>query len=316
MKNKIFLLLMILFMFCSCSVDDNQSKKIMFIPKSMDSNFWKIAVEGFHTAAVEFNINDEVRHPDNEENYIQQIEIIEEAIEEKFDAVVLSSIHYEFLVDVVEKALNNGLEVVVIDSDVNVPAIKIRISTNNYNAGYKMGQQTAKDIGFEGTVGLLTFNEDTKNGFDRMQGYVDALKVYSKIKIIHNQNTLSNVSDAEKNTLKIIEMYPDITALATYNEITTMGMGQAIEKSNREDIYCIGFDTNTTLIDYLEKGVFDSLIVQNQFAMGYLGAKYAINLLQNEKVPANVDTGVHVVTRESMFTSEIQTILFPFEDNL
>lgn len=315
MKARIFFLLLVLCCFFSCT-NQEKTKKIMFIPKSMESSFWKIAVEGFNTATVEYNVFGDVRHPENEEDYLRQIEIVEEAIEEKYNAIVLSSIHYEYLVSVVEKALSKGIEVVIIDSDVNIPNIKMRVSTDNYNAGYKMGKQTVKDIQYEGTVGLLMFNEDTKNGYDRMQGYIDALSEYNSIEIIHTQNTISDVDEAEKNTLKIIEMYPDITALATYNEITTVGMGQAVKKSGRDDIYCIGFDNNVTLIDFLEKGIFDCLIVQNQFAMGYLGCEYAIRLIDGEKIEKNkIDTGVHVITKENMFTSERQTILFPFEQD-
>ena len=316
MKNKIFFLFIILFLISSCSIDKNHKTKIMFIPKSMNSTFWEIVVEGFEAATVEYNVYSEVRYPKTEEDYVRQIEIIEEAINENFDAIILSAIHYEYLVNVVEKALNKGIEVVIIDSDVNEQNIKTRISTNNYNAGYKMGEQTAKDINFSGTVGLLMVDKTAKNDFDRMQGYINALSQYSNIKIVHNQNTLPDMIDAEENTLKIIEMHPDITALATYNEITTMGMGQAIEKSKRDDIYCIGFDNNTILVDYLEQGIFDSLIVQNQFAMGYLGCEYAIKLLHNKSVSSRVDTGVHVITKETMFTSKTQTILFPFEEDI
>ena len=46
----------------------------------------------------------------------------------------------------------------------------------------------------------------------------------------------------------------------------------------------VGFDTNTVAVGMLETGEIDTLIVQNPFAIGYLGVKNAAELISGESI--------------------------------
>ena len=76
----------------------------------------------------------------------------------------------------------------------------------------------------------------------------------------------------------------------------------------------VGFDTNVKCIDLMQTGAVTALVVQNPYAMGYLGVEYAWKLTQGESFDANelVDTSTAVITKENMFTLESQRSLFPF----
>ncbi len=289
-------------------------EKIMFIPKSQISSFWQITIEGFQTAIDEKGAYGVVMSTEVEEDYKGQAEIVRKAIAEEYDAIVISSISYEKMVDPVKEAINQGIEVVVIDSDVNVPDVEVRISTDNYSAGYKMGQKMAEMMGEEGNVGLLGFQVYTKNLEERIKGFEDAIKEQENMEIVEIEETLSTHEDAKRGTKSLIESDKNIGGIVAFNEIITVAMGEAISELKREDLVAIGFDNNTQVVDYLETDVLDGIAVQNQFAMGYLGATYAMDLLQGKKIKkGDIDTGVYIVTRDNIFEPDIQTILFPFE---
>ena len=55
--------------------------------------------------------------------------------------------------------------------------------------------------------------------------------------------------------------------------------------------------------------------MQKPFNMGYLGIKYALDAIKGEKIPAVIDTGAVVITKENMYTSENQKLLFPVNRN-
>ena len=62
-----------------------------------------------------------------------------------------------------------------------------------------------------------------------------------------------------------------------------------------------------------EVGV-DALIVQNPYAMGYLGVEKAWEILSRRGVEGDkLDTETTLVTRENMFLDEYQKILFLFD---
>lgn len=323
MKNKkIISIVLCLVLFLSilggCGTQRLEKKevKVIFIPKASDTSFWKITIAGYMTALSEYNVKGIVDAPPNEEDYDTQIRLIEKAIEENYDIIIVSSIHFDKPVEVLEKAISQGMGVVIIDSDVNSSKIKVRISTDNYQAGLKMGEQLAKDLNYSGNIGMLKYDEFTKNGLDRMNGFVEAIDKYPNLKIIDSVYTNSNVADAKKNGLELLNRNKNLDAVASFNEFTTVGLGAALEQFDKP-IYAIGFDNNTTVVDYLERGIFDALIVQNQFSMGYLAVEYGINLINGKISKAvNLDTGINVITKENMFEPEIQNILFPFVDIL
>lgn len=298
---------------CSSSNNNNDTAKVMFIPKSQELSFWEITIEGFNTAIAEYNAVGEVRSTDNEEDVEGQIAIVKSAIEEGFDAIVISAISYEELAAVVDEASNAGLKVVVIDSDVNSESVNARIITDNYLAGFLMGEEMASQLDYNGTVATLEFDTETQNGLDRINGFLDAIAQYPSMDVIR-QEVLSNTAVSKLATLSLLYQYPEIDGMVSMNELITVGLGEGIEESGRRDICCIGFDNNAIVVDYIERDIFHGTIVQNQFAMGYLGAETAIKLVTGEeKNPSDVDTGATLVTKDNMYDSEIQSLVFPFE---
>ena len=75
------------------------------------------------------------------------------------------------------------------------------------------------------------------------------------------------------------------------------------------------FDSNVKSIGMLEKGNVDALIVQNPYAMGYLGIEQ-INTLLNGQKPEKKETATSsiLVTRENMYDDKSQKALFSFEE--
>ena len=80
-------------------------------------------------------------------------------------------------------------------------------------------------------------------------------------------------------------------------------------------IRLVAFDSNVVSVDMLETGEVDALVVQNPYAIGYLGVETAYRLLNGQKIPSpEIDTSTMLVTRENMYTEESQRILFSFDE--
>lgn len=82
-----------------------------------------------------------------------------------------------------------------------------------------------------------------------------------------------------------------------------------------EQVKVIGFDSSAEEIELLEEGVFQGIVIQKSFNMGYLGIEKAVKAVRGEKVPKNVDSGSQLITKENMYTDENQKLLFPFIGN-
>ena len=165
-------------------------------------------------------------------------------------------------------------------------------------------------------VGMVNFDVGTANGQEREQGAEAAFLESGRAEIAAVVNTLVDAEAAARDTAAMLESHPEINVLLAFNEPTSVGAAQAIrELGLSESVFCVGFDSNVVTIDGLQTGDVDALIVQNPYAMGYLGVESAYRLLagQGDSLPETVDTSTQIVYQSNMFTLDSQKALFAFE---
>ena len=310
--KKIFIVITMIFSLAGCN-SVNQKIKVAVIVKSTTSQFFKSVFSGANAASKEYNLELAFDGPENEEDYASQIEMMERAIKDKVDAIVLSAIDYRKLVVSVENAIEAGIEVVIIDSDVDSKKIHTRICTNNYEAG-KMAGDTVLKLGSNVyNVGIVNFDVNTANGQERERGLRSVLSKDERVLSLETINVQSDIPSSIQATKDILLKYPDINVIVTFNEWTTLGVGYAIEQLGYEDkVSVIGFDNNIVSIKMLETEVVDALIVQNPFAIGYLGVEQAYYLSRKQGGEERIYTKTVVINKENMFEKGNQKIVFPF----
>jgi ribose transport system substrate-binding protein len=73
----------------------------------------------------------------------------------------------------------------------------------------------------------------------------------------------------------------------------------------------VGFDAAPNLVEGLEQGIIDGLVLQDPVKMGYLGVKTMVSHLRGEPVEKWIDTGVTVATPQNRQQPEIVALLEP-----
>lgn len=322
MISSIAVLLAGLLLLTSCgaagelSTTESVKSYIAVITKSTTSAYWKSTFAGAKAAGTEYNMEISFQGPDSEEDYETQNEMIRQAVEDGADAIVFSAVDYTGNAAAINEAVSAGVKVVVIDSDVNSDRVSCRISTDNYRAGEMVGQALTEGVDDKLYVGVVNFAAVTENGQKREQGFRDSVADDSDVEIVSIINVNSTIEDTKSATKTMIKAHPEINAIVTFNEWTSLGVGYAVRELNLADsTRVVAFDSNVINVGMLETGEVDALIVQNPYAMGYLGVECAAKLISGEKPQQEVvDTAVNIVTRENMFTPEIQKVLFSFEE--
>ena len=271
---------------------------------------------GAEAAGKEFNVNVEFWGPTNELEIDKQIEMVREVINEKVDALVLAACDYVRLVEPTEEVIAAKIPVIVIDSDLKSDKVKSFIGTDNVGAGYMVGKTLVDTIGKNGNVAVMSFIKGAASADQREEGFFNAIKDYPGINIVTTEYCSSNIDLSESLTYKILnEHEEDLDAIAALNADSTVGVARAIEKRGfAGKIRIVGFDSTPDEIDFLERDVIDSLIIQNPFSMGYLGVKYAVDVMNGKPVPKIVDTGSRVINKDNMYLPENQKLLFPLTD--
>ena len=291
-------------------------QKVTLIAKSTESAFWKSVFAGASAAGTEYNMELLCQGADNEEDYKSQNQMIDNAVADGADAILFSAIDYEENAAAIDRAAEAGVRIIVIDSDVNSDQVECRIGTDNYRAGCLAGEAALDSDASALNVGIVNFDATTENGQSREKGFRDTVFQDDRVTLIDSVNSNSTIAAAKKATLQMLEDHPEINVLTTFNEWTTLGVGYAIREAGAASrIRLVAFDSNVVSVDMLETGEVDALVVQNPYAIGYLGVETAYRLLNGQKLPSpEIDTSTMLVTRENMYTEESQRILFSFDE--
>jgi ribose transport system substrate-binding protein len=286
-----------------CSRLGTQDKaQITVITKATDTDFWQAVRNGCNSAASEYNVDLLFQGPDGEEDFETQNRLIEEAIERESDAIVLS-------------AIDRDHSIVIIDSGINSDIPEVIISTDNYASGKKAGEAMVEGASETLRIGIVNMAGGTANGQERELGFTDVIENIEDAEIIGKVSVDSNMESARQGTLELLEHYPEINAVIAFNEYTTVGAGTAIEEAGLGNkIKMIGFDNNTIAIELLKNGTIDGLLVQNQFAIGYLGVENAYNLINGKYIDdRDIYMEATLVNLDNLFEESIEKLVFPVE---
>lgn len=288
---------------------------IALITKSTESAFWKSVFAGANAAGTEYNLTLTFDGPENEEDYQTQNEMVARAVEDGAEAIVFSAVDYNANAEAINAAAAKGVKIVVIDSEVNSDQVSSCISTNNYEAGRMAGKAALAAHVDQLRVGIVNFDKNSANGQQREEGLREVLQTEPGAVIAAAVNTMSTTEDSMEKTKEMLREHPEINVIVTFNEWTSLGVGYAIEELGlAEETHVVAFDSNVVSVAMLENGCVDALIVQNPYAMGYLGVECACGLLGGSApVSENVETATTLITRENMYEEECQKALFTFD---
>lgn len=298
---------------CGCAAS-RRDISVAVIVKAVDSDFWHKVSNGVSSAATEYNVDVTFEGPENEEDYEKQNEMINRAVERGVDAIVLSAIDYQKNSDAVTKAVKNGVKVITIDSSVASKQVSMFIGTDNKAAGRAAGKAAADTFSEDGRVhiGIVNYYKSTDNGIKREEGFREYIDSVKNADIAAAVNTESNTGSAAAAAEALLKENPQINVLVGFNEWMTLGIGEAVKNLGlSERVRCIGFDTNATSLGMLETGEMDVLIVQNPFAIGFLGIKNAVDVVGGtSSAQSELFTDVTAVTKNNIFDKDIQKLLF------
>jgi ribose transport system substrate-binding protein len=293
------------------------SPEITVVIKSTEASmeFWQVLSDGVRVAAREFGVTVHITGPPNESDIEGQIKILDEAIQRRPSAIIMAATDVERLVPVASRIRESGIALLTVDSGIHSDLPVSFIATDNVEAGRKAGAAMAGLLQGPSKVAIISFVQGTATQIDREQGVRQELKGHSDIDILGTYYSNGVEEKAYEITKQLLTEHPDLSGIVGLNETSTVGAGRAIEELQLIGrVKLVGFDNSIDEVKLLEAGVMQVTVIQKPFNMGYLSVKTAVEAIRGQEVPARIDTGSVVITKQNMYTDENQKLLFPFVD--
>ncbi len=293
---------------------ETRQLSLIYIPKVVDgtNDFWTSLIQGAEMAAKEYSADIRVWAPGEENDVQGQNRLIEKAIQEKPDAILISPSSFTESDELFKEAKEKGIHISFIDSYTQENVQDITVATDNLEAGQRLGKFAAGLLEPDDKIAIVSHVKGVSTAVEREEGFRTGLGSM-KDNIVDVVYCDSSYDKAYELTEELLKKYPDIKMVAGMNEYSSVGAARAVKAEHKEqEIKVVGVDSSQETVQLMEHGVFQGIVVQKAFKMGYIGVQETICMLRGEKYKENVNSGCELVTPDNMYTSEIEKLLFPF----
>ena len=233
-----------------------------------------------------------------------QMQLIEDAITRKYDAIMLAPLDADALVPAINRAYDAGVKVVLVDSNANTTKKHTLIGTDNGAAARLAADELAKAINSRGKVAVINAQPGAGTTMTRENEFkAQMAEKYPNITIVGTQYSDGDPVKALNQAQDFMTAHPDLAGIYACNEGATVGAGQGIEQARRTGrVALVGWDWTANTLGLVNRGVLNASMVQNPREMGIKGVQACIDLISGKSVQANVDSGVIVATRANAST--------------
>lgn len=220
------------------------------------------------------------------------------------DAILLISFDEHSLAPLVQKAVDAGKAVIIINSDIpNYPSpVDGVVGVSQRVANKKLAQYAVQQSdGSPRQVGILN-GEPSYLDTERSGGFIDGL-AGSNWTVTAQVNGGWSVEKGNTAAMDLLQANPGVTVLYAANDYMAEGAALAVKSLGRTDVQVYGYDGDTAAIEAIaNKDGITATTNTNPVAMGAMAAQYAIDLLNRKAQVGYVDAPTEIVTAENAAT--------------
>ncbi len=289
------------------STPSNAKYNIALVMKTLTNPFFIDMEKGARKAENELGINLIVKTAAQETSIQQQIEIVEELIKEKVDAIVIAPGDSKELIPVLKKAQDAGIRVVNIDNRldeavskqlglVNIPFI----SVDNKEGGYLSAKYISDMVTTPTDAVILEGILSARNAQERGNGARLAFSENPNITLVASESANWKIDEAHNVISRLFEGHPNIRLVFCSNDMMALGVIQFLTENKKTDILVAGFDNLQEAQQAIKIGDLQDTIDQQAAIQGYTGVDYALKMIEGQEVPSITMLDIILVTKETL----------------
>jgi len=226
------------------------------------------------------------------------------------------------MVPAVQSAAAKKIPVVIIDSGLDDRGLIVKyVATNNYHGGELAAEQLLNALKVEGKSApklvLFRYKTGSESTDQREKGFEDYVNRVIAKQLKNGEPTISwlstnkyagaTIDSALAVATPLLNGLQDqgIDGIFAPNESSATGMLKALQSLGlNKKVRLVGFDSSEPLLQAVQDGDIDGLIVQDPYRMGYLGVWTLVQHLEGKDVaPAGEkeqSTGEYLVTKQNL----------------
>lgn len=281
---------------------------IALIVKTLNHPFFIDMQNGAEEAAGKCGVNLVVQGAEREVDVEKQMQIIENLIQRKVDALCVAPSGSKEIVPAILKANKAGIPVLTVDTRVDTVVlneaggrVETFIGSDNFEGGKIAGKCIIEKLGGRGKVAILEGIPGHETGDARLRGFHEAVDKESEIEVVASL-TANWERDQGFNVFQnILQSHPEVRALFACNDLMALGAIEAIAAAGRTgEIVVVGFDAIEDGRDAIRKGTMEGSVAQHPYEMGKQAIENAYRLINEEEIKAYNPVKIELITLENV----------------
>jgi len=290
-----------------------ETYRVSVVVSNSSSTRWVPFKAGLEQAASDNNIDLDYVYTDYIDNIYTEASIINDKISQGADGIITGLCLSEGVEDLVSSiSARVPVEFVVTDvsRDFDVRGNCASVISDNYAIGQAIGNELVIDYSSDLAnykIGIVAGNQNQSAMEERLRGFKSATEKTG----VHIVWTISESRYISEDIMKANEKNQADIIVGLDNDSLETAVDYCMTEK-KEDVKLYGAGCSEKLVYYIDSGTIDSMILPNEFSMGYQSmSDLAIKLQNRTSQLSDREVGFNVVHRENLFGEENQQILFP-----
>lgn len=297
----------------ACQSAGSGSVKIAFIPGQIGITFYTSMECGAKNAAEEFNVDLSWQGPSNWDINEQQ-PFIDAARQTDPDGWVIAPTDSIALVPLIKELMDAGTPVVTVDAPLDEPVELQNLQSDHYGGGQEAAKAMLELTAGEGVYLVLHLSPGLPDIGGRADGFRDDMEAAGATVLDYvYPETDANVA-AEQVSAAILA-HDDLAGVYATHESAALGAANAIRGAGKSgEIRLVAFDAAPSQVSDLKDGLYDALIAQQPYKMGWDSVELVAKAVRGEIDEATVEhdnpTGFAIITRDNADSAEIAPFIY------
>lgn len=256
--------------------------KVAFLPNVIGDSCAKAWADGMKSYFDSFsNVTFDVY--DGEASVDTQVTIMDQLINNGYDAIILQATEATGLAGSVDKAEAAGIPVITCNLDAQTVHAGL-VAGVDVEAGQLIANSMI-DSGAEKVL-IISATAGATKGENIDKGFKEVAE--GKLEILDEQSGEWLTENAQTVMADFLTKYPEIDAVLCHNDAMAEGAAEACKAAGRTGIEIWGVDGESKMLDYIERGDCYGTIYTNANAQGQLCAQTIMFALQSGMTAANL----------------------------
>lgn len=277
--------------------------RVALIMKTLTNPFFIEMEKGARRAQTENGIDLHVRTATQETSIEQQIQLVEQEIEAKTQAIVIAPGDSMRLVPVLKKAQDAGIHIVNIDNRLNPEAMAASgmkpvpfISVDNEQGAYDVAKFMASKVSAPAQAVVLEGIRTADNAEQRKQGALRAFKENSHIRVVASESANWKIDEAYQLAKTMFKNHPNVSLVFCANDMMAIGVIKYAQEAGNRKMQIVGFDALEEAKTAIRAGQMLATVNQQADRQGYQGVITALDLLKGGTPQMEIMVPTQVVT--------------------